>query len=343
MWTKIQKLFLIASLLWLNPVLSSNSAAEDPVKIKLGTLAPKGSSYHQALEEMGESWKRVQGNGATFTVYPDGTQGGEADVVRRMRIGQLNAGLLSIVGLSEIDSSVSGLQKIPLMFRSWDEYEYVLDKMRPDLEKRLFDKGFVVLFWVEAGWIKFFSREAAVRPDDFKRLKIFVWFGDENQIELMKSIGYKPVALETADILPALQTRMIDMVPLTPLYTLTYQFYSPLPHMLDINWVPLIGAAVITRKAWDGMSPAGRAALTKAAAKAGADIRAHGLQEDQQAIEVMKKRGLTVHPLTPQADSEWHEFAARIHPMIRGKTVPAEMFDEVNNLVHEYRRKEVKQ
>ena len=342
MWTTIQKLFLVALLLWLNPGLSGNSAAEEPVKIKLGTLVPKGSLYYQALQEMGESWKQAQGGGATFTVYADGTQGGESDVVRRMRVGQLNAALMSVVGLSEIDSSISALQKIPLMFRSWNEYEYVLDKMRPGLEKRLRDKGFVVLFWVEAGWVKFFSREPAVRPSDIKQMKIFVWFGDESQVEIMKSIGYKPVALETADILPALQTGMIDVVPLTPLYTLAYQFYSPLPNMLDINWVPLIGAAVITRKAWDAMSPAGRDALMKAATKAGADIRTRSLLEDQEAVEVMKKRGLKVHSLTPEADAEWHQLANSAYPMIRGKTVPTEMFDEVNGLVQEYRNKEAK-
>jgi len=342
MWTKILKNLPMALLLCLNPALSGNSAAQEPVKIKLGTLAPRGSVYHQALLEMGESWSQVEGNGAAFTVYPDGTQGGEADVVRRMRIGQLNAGLLSMVGLSEIDSSVAGLQKIPLMFRSWDEFGFVLDKMRPELEKRIFDKGFVVLFWVECGWIKMFSREAAVRPDDFKRMNIFVWFGDENQVELMKNLGYKPIALETADILPALQTGMIDVVPLPSVYTLTYQFYSSLPNMLEMNWVPLIGAAVVTRKAWDEMSPAGRDALMKASVKAGAEIRAQALQEDQQAVEVMKKRGLMVHALTPQADAEWHQLAAKAYPMIRGKTVPAKMFDEVNSLVQEYRQKEVK-
>ena len=343
MWTQIPKSFLVASLLLLNPALSGNtSAAEEPVKIKLGTLAPKGSLYHQALQEMGESWKRAQGDGATFTVYADGTQGGEIDVVRRMRVGQLNAGLLSIVGLSEIDSTVSAMQKIPLMYRSWNEYEYVLDKMRPALEKRLRDKGFVVLFWVEAGWIKFFSKEPAVRPSEFKQMKIFVWFGDEEQVKIMKHIGYRPVALETADILPALQTGMIDVLPLTPMYTLSYQFYAPLPHMLDLNWAPLAGAAVITRKAWDVMSPAGRDALMKAAAKAGADIRVRSVLEDQESIEVMKKRGLWVHTLTSEADAEWRQLAETAYPMIRGKTVPAETFDEVNRLVQEYRNKEAR-
>lgn len=343
MWTQIAKRLFVASLLLLNPALSGNSTAEEPMKIKLGTLAPKGSLYYQALQEMGESWKRAQGDGATFTVYADGTQGGEIDVVRRMRVGQLNAGMLSIVGLSEIDSTVSAMQKIPLMFHSWDEYEYVLDKMRPALEKRLLDKGFVVLFWVEAGWLKFFSKEPVMRPSEFKQMKIFVWFGDEEQVKLMKHIGYKPVALETADILPGLQTGMIDVVPLPPIYALSYQFYAPLPHMLNLNWSPFVGAVVITRKAWDAMSPAGRNALMKAAAKAGADIRARSLLEDQESIEAMKKRGLKVHTVTPEADAEWRQLAETAYPLLRGHTVPAETFDEVNRLVQEYRNKGAKQ
>src|SRR5258705_8875353 len=67
--------------------------AEDPVKVRLGTLAPKGSSYFRILQEVGESWRAVQGGGSTFVIYGDGSQGGEADMVRRMRVGQLNAAL----------------------------------------------------------------------------------------------------------------------------------------------------------------------------------------------------------------------------------------------------------
>ncbi len=74
------------------------SAGADEVKIRLGTLAPRGTSWHRALLEMGEKWRAGQGAGATFIVYTDGSQGGEADMVRRMRVGQLNAALLSVVG-----------------------------------------------------------------------------------------------------------------------------------------------------------------------------------------------------------------------------------------------------
>src|SRR5574339_380380 len=109
--------------------------APEQVKILLATLAPTGSTYHRALQEMGEQWRTEQGAGSMFTIYTDGTQGGEADVVRRMRVGQLNAALLSAVGLSEIDPGVGALQYVPMLYRDWAEVDYAREKVRGTLEK----------------------------------------------------------------------------------------------------------------------------------------------------------------------------------------------------------------
>jgi TRAP-type C4-dicarboxylate transport system substrate-binding protein len=40
----------------------------------------------------------------------------------------------------------------------------------------------------------------------------------------MKRLQYQPVAIETADILPGLQTGLIDAVPATPFFALAGQF-----------------------------------------------------------------------------------------------------------------------
>jgi hypothetical protein len=61
--------------------------------------------------------------------------------------------------------------------------------------------GFVVLAWGDAGWVRFFSKEPAVRPDDYKRMKFFAWGSEPDQQAIMKSLGYTPVPLETTDIL----------------------------------------------------------------------------------------------------------------------------------------------
>ena len=328
----IRKMLLAAALL-----VCVSVQAQESAKVRLGTLAPRGTSWHKSLLEMGEKWRAAQGPGSAFIVYTDGSQGGEADMVRRMRVGQLNAALLSVVGLSEIDDSASVLQKMPMVFRSWDELDFLREKLRPRLEQRFFDKGFVVLFWGDAGWVRFFSKEAALHPADYRRMKVFTWAGDNPQVDIMKALGYQPVVLEISDILPGLQTGMTNIVPRIPFYALVGQFYGHAPYMLDMNWVPIVGAVVITRKAWEGMTPAAQKALREAADVAGTQLRAISRRENEEAVEAMKKRGLKVQSITPEIEAEWRAMAERAYPLIRGKMVPAELFDEVQQLLQEYR------
>ncbi|MBS1140244.1 MAG: dicarboxylate transporter-DctP subunit [Proteobacteria bacterium] len=324
------------AMLLLGGVLAMNVLAADK-QLRIGTLAPKNSLYHRQLMELGEAWRTAQGGSAKYLVYPDGSQGGETDMVRRMRIGQLQGGLLSVVGLREIEPSIAALQNMPLMFKNWEEVDYVREKMRPGMEKKFLDKGFVVLAWGDAGWVRFFSKEAAVRPDDFKKMKFFAWGSEIEQQEIMKSLGYTPVPLETGDILPAIQTGMINAVPSTPYFALATQIYTTASNMLDLNWAPIVGALVITKKAWDELTPEGQVAVREAGAKAGVQLRAKARQEVDEAVEAMKKRGLTVNKPNAEQAKEWNDLADKLYPRIRGKMVPADTFDEVVGHLKAYR------
>ena len=326
---------LAGSLLLCGLMGASALASDKPLRI--GTLAPKNSLYHRQLLEIGEAWRQAQGGNAKYVVFPDGSQGGEAELARRMRIGQLQGALLSIVGLSEIEPSINALQSIPLLFKTWEEVDYVREKMRTSMEKKFLDKGFVVLAWGDAGWVRFFSKDALMRPDDFKKMKFFSFAGESEQQEIMKSLGFTPVPLETTDILPSIQTGMINVVPSTPYFALATQIYGKVPHMLEINWAPVVGALVVTQKAWDDMSPAGRQALRTAGEKAGVQIRNKARQEVEEAVEAMRKRGLVVNKPNPDQLREWQELADKLYPRIRGNLVPAETFDEVLQHVKAYR------
>ena len=308
-----------------------------PRSLRLGTVAPKNSLYHRQLVELAELWRTGQGDGAKALVYADGSQGGEAEMARRMRIGQLQGALLSVVGLREIEPSIAALQNLPLLFRDWAEVDYVREKMRPAMEKRFLDKGFVVLAWGDAGWVRFFSREAAVRPDDYKRMKFFAWGSEPEQQAIMKSLGYTPVPLETSDILPAIQTGMIDVVPSTPYFALASQIYDTARHMLEINWAPIVGALVFTAKAWNDMAPAQQAAMRATGEKAGAALRTQARQEVVDAAAAMAKRGLTIHRPNAEQMKEWQALADKLYPRIRGTMVPADTFDEVMAHLKAYR------
>ncbi len=331
-WQKIASSALLAV-----AALASLATTAAAQSLRIGTLVPKNSLYHRQLLEIGESWRAAQGGNGKYLVYPDGSQGGEAEMARRMRIGQLQGALLSVVGLREIEPSIAALQVMPLLFRSWEEVDHVREKMRPAMEKKFLDKGFVVLTWGDAGWVRFFSKEAALRPDDYKKMKFFAWGSEPDQQGIMKSLGYTPVPLETTDILPAIQTGMINVVPSTPYFALATQIYTSAPHMLEINWAPIVGALVVTRKAWDEMSPATQDALRSASEKAGVQLRAKARQEVEEAVDAMKKRGLTVHRPNAEQMKEWTALAEQLYPRIRGTMVPAETFDEVMAHLKTYR------
>lgn len=327
----------LATLVLLGALLPAATLAQAP-RIRIATLAPRGSLYHQLLLDLGENWRRAEPPGAQFTVFTDGSQGGEADIVRRMRIGQLNGALVSVMGLSEIDTGARALQFMPLMFRSWEEVDAAGAQVRPALDRRFREHGFVVLLWAEAGWVRFFSKEPGLKPDDFKKMKMFAWSGDPDQVVLMKALGYQPVVLETADIIPGLQTGLVNAAPLTPMWALSTQVDAAASHMLDVRWVPIVGGLVLTAKAWDGLSPAGQQALRQAAERAAGELRAQRDAADVQAIKAMEKRGLKVHRLTPELEAQWQELAEAVYPRIRGHMVPADMFDAVQQAVLRHRR-----
>ena len=307
-----------------------------PVRIRLGTLVPQGTSYHRILQQMGERLRTATNGQAQLVVYA-GTMGSEAELVRRMRLGQLQAAALSGVGMAEIDPAISALQEMPMAFRTLEEYEFVRGRLEPTLAARLAERGFVALFWGDAGWVRFFTRRPAVRPDDFRSFRVFVTAGDNEQFDLMRSSGFSPVFLEWVDALTALRTGMIDAVPTIPYFALSMQFNTVAGYMLEVNFMPLLAAMLISKRTWDGLSPETQAALRDAALEAGRQFQAHGRAEGDSAGAAMRRRGLTVVPLPPAAEAQWRALSERLYPEIRGRMVPADMFDEVLRLLAEYR------
>lgn len=316
---------------------TAEAAAGKSVTFKLGTLAPNNSSYHKSLLAMGEKWKQAAGGNLRLTIFPDGRLGGETDMVGLMQTGSLDAGLLTAVGLGEIEPAVNALQSMPMAFRSLEEVDYVGEKLRPLLESRLAAKGYIVLFWGDSGWVRFFSTTSMMRPDDLRKHKIFTWAGSTLVYDMWKSAGFHPVALETAGIAPGLLSGTITAITMPPLYANPSRLDSNAKHMLEINWGVLVGAAVVRQKSWEKLPANVREAMLKIAADTGKEVKAAGRAENEAAVAAMQKRGLIVHKVTPEAETEWRNMVAQVRNQIRGKLVPSDMFDEAERLLREYR------
>ncbi len=159
--TRILASFLAAS------VLICTSVPGYAQTIKLGTLAPEGSPWHQIIRDIAESWKEISGGQVEVRIYAGGVAGDESDMVRKMRVGQLHAAALTGEGLARIAQEVQALQ-MPMMFRSDEELDYVRGKIGPRLEEIFEERGYILLAWGDAGWVHFFAQQPVVHPDDLK-------------------------------------------------------------------------------------------------------------------------------------------------------------------------------
>jgi TRAP-type C4-dicarboxylate transport system substrate-binding protein len=148
--------------------------AEAQITVKMATLVPDGTSWATIIKEAAEKWKKISNGRVAINIYWGGVSGDDPDVVRKMRLGILHAGVFTSTGVAEIDKSVYALG-VPMMYASYDEVYGVLDKMRPKLEAGIENKGFIVLNWVDGGWIHYFTQKPVATPDDLKKLKLFAW------------------------------------------------------------------------------------------------------------------------------------------------------------------------
>jgi TRAP-type C4-dicarboxylate transport system substrate-binding protein len=312
--------------------------AQAPVIVKMATLVPDGSSWHRILKEVADKWNKVSGGRVQVRLYPGGVAGDDPDVVRKMRLGTLNAAVLTTVGVGEIDKSVYALS-IPMAYADYAEIYHVLEKMRPRLEGSMEAKGFVVLNWADGGWVRFFTQRPVATPDDLRKLKFFQWAGDPKSLEIWRAAGFNPVPLPSTELATGLQTGLVEAFGAPPQVAVITRYYENAKNMTDINWALLLGATVIKKDLWDRIPADLRPQLLQITRDAGQSLQAEIRRGGEADVEAMKKRGLNVVAVDPKTRELWRATAESTYSKIRGDYVAADAFDEALKYRDEYRKR----
>ncbi len=307
-------------------LLTAPTAMAQTITIKLATLAPEGTTWYNGLRQMGERWSEISGGKVKLKIYAGGVAGNEGTQVRKMRIGQLHAAGMSNMGLLDIDPGPQVINT-PMLIRTYEELDCVMEAITPTLEQRLLDKGFVVLSWSDAGWTYYFNREPVRTPADAGRYKVFAWEGDPAAVIGFRKAGFNPVVVQSVEVIPSLQSGLIDGFFSTPLATLSMQWFALAPNMLNVPWAPLTGATIMTKDAWDAIPAEYHEPFLQAAREVGASLKDEIRRQDNAAIRVMQKYGLTVVEADAATQLQWMKKGVSLYPYFRSDIVPPEVFD----------------
>lgn len=304
--------------------------------IRLGTLAPEGSSWHTILRRMGSEWSKATDGEVRLRIFAGGKSGDEGDMIRKMRIGQLQAAAISNAGLAEIDPGAYALM-LPLMFDNYEEWDYVRERTNSLIEKKLASKGFIVLAWSDVGWLYFFTKTPMRTPTDLRSMKLAGSATEATTIDIFKWAGFNPVPISTVDMMTGLQTGLINSMYLPVILAEGSQFYRQADHMTNMKWAPLQGAVVIHEKSWGELSDTQRSQLGAITRRVGADLQASNREQEQSSLAAMQSRGLKIVEITKADEDAWSAAAEKAYPRVREELVPPDIFDRVVELRDEFR------
>jgi TRAP-type C4-dicarboxylate transport system substrate-binding protein len=307
------------------------ATAASTIVIKLGTIAPEGSLWHDALLDIRERWLELSDGTVELRIYAGGVLGSEDEMVRKMQRRGLDALAISGSGLPLIESSADCLN-LPLVFDSYEELNAVREELSAELEARFEERGFKVLSWAEAGWVRFFATKPVRTPDELAALRLWISSGDVESERLFKALGFQVVPLPVTDMLTSLQTGLLEAFVSPPLFALLDRSYQVAGYMTDLDFAPLNAATVMTAGAWNRVPEQYRPALLASAREVAIALRAQLRESEDSAIAEMVERGLEVVRLTEEERALWYAGARDVMPKLGCNRNDPALFERVMRL-----------
>ena len=291
-------------------------------RIQLGSILPANSVWDKLLKEMAVEWNEETDGRISLRVQSGASD--EGTLARRLRAGRPQA---AVFGLPGDIHDAFGVLSIPFFFESDAEAFHVVEKLPPTFEQLLADEGLVLLNWGHAGWAHFFTEQRVESLDELKATKVFTAAGDERMLQWYKENGFDPEPLAVTDVLLGLNTGLINAHPSPPYVALLFQWYDKTPFMLDVPLAPVIGITVVAERTWRRISAEDQQILLAAAKRLEERLLADVPKQEQESIEQMKSRGLTVVELDDALKASFREVADQMTASWRGTMIPADIYD----------------
>lgn len=305
--------------------------------IRFATLAPANSPWMKVMQELNiELGEKTDGE-VSFKFYPNMSMGNESDVIRKMRMGQINAAGFTGFGLGMVASEIR-IFELPFLFESTTELNYVMDKAVEDMRKKLLDRGYVLLGWADVGWVYFFSVGKEIsEPKDFKDLKPWMWQGDPLAESFYHELGKSPVSLPITDVNLSLQTGLIDAVYCSPIAALALQWFTQLNYVSTIPFTYAIGAVLVDVKTFNKLSQPHQDILLELSTKHLRNLQLQTRIDGDESFQQLLKEGIVPVSSTKLQWDLFKSVGEEVQVNLSDYLYPKATLDSIKTYIHQFR------
>ena len=316
-------------------LLMVGTARADAV-LKIATLAPDGSFWMRAFKKWQKMVEEHSGNKIKIKFYPGGVSGDERDAVRKMRMGGLNGAAVTAIGLGLIQSEVRVLE-LPMFIRTYEELDYVRGKLDAEIRKKFEDKGYVFLAWGDVGPVHIFSKIPLKSRADLAQTKLWAWVDDPLVRALFEQLGTHGVPLGVPDVLPSLQTGLIDACYGSPLSTVALQWYTKEKYVTSMHISQAIGALVVTKRDFDKLSAEEKKVLVNDSKELEGQLLKEVHAENVKSLASLKQAGIQVVDSPPDMVKQFETESLALRSKLEPSVFTHEWRMRVEQLLKDFR------
>jgi TRAP-type C4-dicarboxylate transport system substrate-binding protein len=304
--------------------------------IKIASMVPENTAWGQALNRLAAEWTQVTNREVTFQIFHNGVAGAELDVLRKLRLNEIQGAVLTTVGLSAIAQEVMTLS-VPFLIRTDSELDAVLLNAKDELERIISSKGFQVLAWARAGWVRIFSKSPLLTPADLTRIKLGTISGQAELTQALRVMGYQAFTVEGPDIIISLNSGMVDAVFQSPLLAAGNQVFGVAGNMLNLNVAPVMGGLVMNQPGWRAIPERYRPRILEISRRVEREMDLSIIALETEAMETMRRYGLQIN--TPNASQVqlWYNDFERAIPGLLGTTFNRDLYNRFTAILRNSR------
>ncbi|MDE0419784.1 MAG: TRAP transporter substrate-binding protein DctP [Gammaproteobacteria bacterium] len=272
--------------------------------LKIATTAPDGSSWMKVLRKAGDEVDAATEGRVKIKFFPGGVRGDDQQVLRRIRVRQLDGGILQTGVFGTLFTDVQ-IYNLPMLFQSLEEVDAVREVMDPILVAGLADAGFVAFGIAELGMAYAMSKKEARSLADARRLKVWSPQGDRPAERTLSAFRIKPIPLTLSEVLTGLQADLIDTVAAPPVAVLPLQWHRKLKYVLDLPFMYIYSLVVVTEGSLEGMTATDVVAVKQIMRTAVAEIDRLNRADHAAAWAALKSQGLQFLTPTDAEVAQW--------------------------------------
>ncbi len=298
----VKKLVLVLAI----SLLGFNSPVLLAKTIKIATLSPEGTFWMKQMRAGAKEIKKKTQGRIKFKFYPGGVMGNDENVLRKIRIGQLHGGAvtLGVVSQSTPDATLYGL---PYLFSSLDDAAEIRKITDPMLSKEIEENGFVNFGFAQGGFTYLMSKEPIRSLDDLRHRKSWIPEKSDVGLSVYRYVGVTPISLPLSDVLTGLQTGLINTITTSPIGALALQWHTHIEYVTDQPLNYLTAMMVIDKKVFDKLSETDQKIIREVMGDVYKKIDEQNRADNIAARQALINQGVKFIKLSEKEKAEWEK------------------------------------